>query len=331
MKTNSGTPQLKTTPDAGSRFMGTAPIGPAGQLGIILGLTAITAVCFLVIKAGLPYAPPLRFAGLRALIAGVALLGLMIILHRPLLPPRARWPAISALGLVSTTLAFGAMFLSPSQIGSGIASVLGNTQPVMVPVLAAHFLGERRTRRQWMTLALGLLGVGLIALPTLARPGYAGVVGPLLALTAAGGLSVGTILVKRLGAQLDILALTAWQLIIGSLPLLAVSAIVERSTPIRWTSTFIGLLLFLALGGTAFATAVWYWLIRANDVGRLALFLFLVPIGGLVLGSMVFAEPISVREGAGAAVILIGMGVIAQEARASQSHGRPGLYHDDLP
>jgi len=40
-----------------------------------LGLSAIYAFCFIAIKAGLAFAPPLLFAGLRAEIAGVVLLG----------------------------------------------------------------------------------------------------------------------------------------------------------------------------------------------------------------------------------------------------------------
>ncbi len=40
----------------------------------IVGLTLIYAACYALINAGLAFAPPLRFAGLRALIGGVALL-----------------------------------------------------------------------------------------------------------------------------------------------------------------------------------------------------------------------------------------------------------------
>jgi drug/metabolite transporter (DMT)-like permease len=79
-------------------------IAQLGRPLIVLGLTVIYAVCFVAIKAGLPFMPPLRFAGLRALLGGLALLGLMVALHRPLLPPRRSWPWIVALGFSSTTL-----------------------------------------------------------------------------------------------------------------------------------------------------------------------------------------------------------------------------------
>lgn len=59
-----------------------------GRPLIGLTLTAIYAVCFAAIKAGLPFAPPLRFAGLRTIIGGMALLAVMAVMRKPLLLPR---------------------------------------------------------------------------------------------------------------------------------------------------------------------------------------------------------------------------------------------------
>ena len=44
-------------------------------------LTIIYAFCYVAIKAGLPFAPPLRFAGLRALIGGILMLGVLVALR----------------------------------------------------------------------------------------------------------------------------------------------------------------------------------------------------------------------------------------------------------
>ena len=307
---------------------------------IVLGLTAIYAVCFAAIKAGLPYAPPLRFAGLRALLGGAALLGLMAVLRRPLLPPRRSWPWIAAVALTATTISFGAMFLSPGRTGAGIASVLGNTQPVIVPVLAALFLGERMTRGKWAALVLGMAGVTLIALPALSGADAYGATGAALALAASGGLAVSNIIVKRMQPQIDVLALTGWQLVAGSLPLFATSVAFEGDVPVVWNATFVSLLLFLALIGTALATAVWYWLIRRDDLGRLTMFFFLVPVFGLGIAALVFGEGVSLLEGIGVSVTLTGIGAIALEgwriqrtssqSEPSPDHVRAG-FHCVLP
>lgn len=296
----------------------TPSLGGRRQAAVVVALTVVYALCFVAITAGLRFAPPLAFAGLRALLGGLVLLGLLAARREPLLPPAASWPWIGAIALTATTIGFGAMFLSPGRTGAGIASVLGNTQPLIVPALAAVFLNERMTAGKWVALACGLAGVILIASPHFIGAANSGGVGPALALAASLGLALSTVLVKRMQPQIDVLVLTAWQLLVGSVPLLAVSIGVEGDAVIRWTWPFIGLLLFLALPGTALANAVWYWLIRNGDVGRLSMFFFLIPAFGLLFASLILSEAIEPIEILGVAVTFAGIGVVAWEGASTQ-------------
>jgi drug/metabolite transporter (DMT)-like permease len=93
-----------------------------------------------------------------------------------------------------------------------------------------------------------------------------------------------------------LLALAAWQLMIGSLPLLGASAVFEPNAGITWNIEFVGLLLFLALVGTSFTTALWYWLLQRMEVGRLTMFLFLVPVVGLGIAALAFGERVGPLE-----------------------------------
>lgn len=293
---------------------------------IAIGLTAVYAACYVAIAAGLAYAPPLAFAGWRLVIAGAALLVLVAALRRPLVPERRQWPWILFLALAATAAAYGAMFASPGRAGAGIASVLGNLQPIFVVGLAALVLGERMSRADWATLALGLLGAIAIAWPAL-RGGAAGLAGPALALAASVGFAVGSVLIKRLEPGAALLAVTGWQLLVGGLPLLAASALLERGSPVRWTAEFAALLLFLALPGTALATAVWYWLVQGGDVGRLSLVFFLVPVFGLGLAVAIFGEPIGATETAGVAIIFAGIGIaLAQQWLGTTRAAAPRPY-----
>jgi len=151
-----------------------APPGTGTRpLLVMVAITGISALCFVAIKAGLGSAP-LLFAGLRTLIGGAALLGLAAARRRPILPTRRDWPWILALAPVTTTLTYGAMFLSAGRTGAGIAAVLGNLQPLLAIALAAAVLGERIARRTGVALGLGLGGVALIAWPALTGPGAYG-------------------------------------------------------------------------------------------------------------------------------------------------------------
>ena len=118
------------------------PVSPGMRTALMLVVIALAAVCYSAIKAGLAFAPPLRFAGVRTLLGGLALLSVLVFRQQPLWPQArvARW--ILPLGVLSTTFTYGTMFVSPAYTGAGIASVLGNTQPLIIIVLAALFLSE---------------------------------------------------------------------------------------------------------------------------------------------------------------------------------------------
>lgn len=298
---------------------------PAGVwIGSVLAFTILYAVCFPAIQAGLAFAPPLLFGGLRALIGGTALLLVLVALRAPLLPARRHWPVLLAIAATSTTMGFGAMFLSPGRTSAGIASVLGNTQPLFVLVLAAFFLGERVGRGKGVALLLGLTGVTLISYQALAGADADGLSGAVLALGAAGGAATGSVLVKRAGLApgtpgreaVPLLALAAWQLMIGSLPLLGASAVFEPNARITWNLEFVGLLLFLALAGTSVTTALWYWLLQRTEVGRLTMFLFLVPVVGLGIAALVLGERVGPLELGGAALIVAGIAAVVREGAA---------------
>ncbi len=289
-----------------------------------MGVSFIYASCFTLIKAGLAYSPPLAFGGLRALIGGLILLGFLLIQKQPFLPKRDEWGAIIIIGFISTFLNFGAMFLSPGRTGAGIASVLGNIQPLITLVLAAIFLDERFTRPKMLALIFGLFGVSLIAYPALSGPSRYGIGGELLALSASASSAVGSILVKQITRKASMLIVAAWQLVLGSLPLLVLSFRMEPAQQITWTPDFIGDLLFLAIVGTSLVTMGWYWLLQNHEVGHLTLYLFLTPLFGLLIAVIVFNEKVGLLESMGVFLTLAGIGVIALKAVL------PGKRHQQI-
>lgn len=313
--------QVGAVPKTGPNLLSnSAPVAAKAQVLSMLGITLIYATCFIAIKAGLAFAPPLFFGGVRALIAGASLLVVVVVIGGPLLPTRQSWPWLLALAATATTITFGGMFLSPGRTGAGVASVLGNTQPFITLLLAALFLGEKLTPGKVIVFVAGLIGVGLIAAPALLGSDIYSFLGSLMALASSAGSAAGNIIVKRMGTQFNLLTMTAWQLILGSLPLLLVSALFEGGAKVIWDLEFIGILLFLALIGTAFTTAVWYWLVQRGDVSRLTLFFFLVPVFGLAMAALFYGEEVSLLEISGVVFIIGGIGVvIREEVRANHS------------
>ncbi len=284
---------------------------------LLFAIIAVTAVCYPALKTGLESAPPWRFAGLRTLIGGLFLLALLPVLKRSLWPRRelAKW--IVPLALLATTLTFGSMFLSPAFAAAGIGSILGNIQPLCIIILAALFLGERMSTAKTVALSLGLAGIALIAGPLVVKGDLRELAGAAFAVVSSVSAASASVLVKRLQPGSDVLALTAWQLILGSLPLLALSALVERDARITWSLPFSALLLFLA--ATALTTVGWFWLLQHYEAGTLSLYLFLVPIAGLLLAYLIRGETLGPTRIAGVLLVLAGLGAAVSGRRLSHS------------
>jgi len=273
----------------------------------MLLVVLLSASCYLLVKAGLAFAPSLRFAGLRALLAGLALL-IFLVIRQKQFWPRA-WLAwwIVPLGLTATTFTYGTMFLSPTYLGAGIATVLGNLQPLWIIILASVFLGEPITSRKILILVSALVGLGLIALNPKGGGGGHTLHGSLLALGTSAGGATASIIVKKLKPGVDLLALIGWQLVVGSLPLLAWSWATEP-TSIHWTPEFLGLLLIVALVGTSLTSVVWFQLLQETEAGPLSLWLFLVPVLGLLFGYLVYGETLGGTTIWGILFILLALG-----------------------
>lgn len=276
-------------------------------------LTLIYALCFTAIKSGLPFIPPVLFGALRAFFGGIVLLIFLAAIKQRIMPRSYEYRWIIAIGLIATTVVYGGMFLSPGRTGAGIASVLGNLSPLFAVVLAAAVLHEKVSTYTKIAVGMGMLGVLLISFPDLFIGGFVGIAGPLLALAASLGAAAGNVLVKKMDNEGSILVVTAWQLVVGSLPLFLLSLLFEQGRPVVWNETSLGLLFFMAVIGTALTTAVWFWLIQRHDVGKLSLSLFLIPVFGLLIAAAVFKEKIHINEILGIASILFGTALLAMD------------------
>ena len=291
-----------------------------GRHVILAAVAALLyAGCYAAIKAGLAYAPPYRFAALRSLIGGCALLAFLVVYRQPLIPARRLWPPIALLAVLGPLIGFSAMFHSPLHTGAGLASVVGNTGPLLVIVFAGIFLGERITLGKLAALVLGIAGVTLIAMPGTASTASWHATALVLPLVAASSGAAESLIVKQVQPGRDVLAVTAWQFLIASIALFALSASLEPQSRITWTRELTLLLVLLAGGSTAAATSLWYWLIQREEVSRLSLVLFLVPVAGLGLGTALFAERVTPVQTGGIVLVFAGVAAAAL-LRSRTSH-----------
>jgi drug/metabolite transporter (DMT)-like permease len=81
------------------------------------------ALCFPLIVVGLALAPPLTFAALRAFVAGVGLLLPAVLLRRAWPRGWRVWLGLLGVGLTTSSMGFGGMFLAGGLVSPGLATV----------------------------------------------------------------------------------------------------------------------------------------------------------------------------------------------------------------
>ncbi|MFQ5690808.1 MAG: EamA family transporter, partial [Gemmatimonadota bacterium] len=150
--------------------------------------------------------------------------------------------------------------------------------------------------------------------PTVVDPTQAGAAGAVFPLAAAAGFAGSSVLFKRMEAGASLVQVVAWQMLLGGVPLLAVSAWLEPEAAIAWSGAFTAELLFLGVVGSALAAWLWYWLVQRDEVGRLSLLLFAVPLLGLALAVPLFHEPLGPLEIGGVAATLGATLIVARDS-----------------
>lgn len=259
---------------------------------IFLLLSVIWASDFVVIKLGLGVSPPLIFAGLRYFLAGIVLL-LMMIARRNFHFTSLREALISILLGVLATMEFGFLYFGMQYTGAGVASLLFNTQPIMVAVLAIAFLKEALTKNKIFANVFGFLGICLIFAGNLSD--WLINLGGFFVLLGAFSWAVGTIVFKLARIE-NLLSATSLMLLTCGTFLLVIGAFFEANFHLGMTLKFALILIYLATICSAFGITVWFHLLKRYEVSQLSPYLFLVPAFGVFLGWLLLSEKMYLNE-----------------------------------
>lgn len=294
------------------------------KASLIVLVMFLWAVCFPLIVAGFSYAPHLTFASLRAFLAGSALVALGMIFGRPWPRGMRVWLAIVGIGLGATSLGFLGMFMASEFILPGLATVLANAQPLMAAVLATAVLGERLGGRGKAGLALGSVGIVLIAAPQVQAPaGSAFGLGAAYILLAALGITISNVLIRALAGRADTLMAMGSQMLIGGVPLTVGAFLYEEPMSVTFSPQFVLILLAISLLGTSLAYWLWSEILRTTDLSRANAFAFLVPGFGLAMGAIFFGETIGLLTSLGILVTLVGIAMTNTDRSEAEKSPEP--------
>ena len=273
--------------------------GLAGGALVLLAL--IWGYTWPLMKSMLTYADPFVYAAMRTFIAGLVLIAVLPLFRRPVRPKAVGLTAL--LGVLQTAGFLGLMTWALQGEGAGKTAILTYTMPFWLLLMAWVFLGERLKGFQWVAVVVALAGLILVLSPWELKGGWSSLMAVGGALSWALSAIVAKLLRKR--HEVDLLSLTAWQLFLGSLPLVVVAA--ATWSPPVWSGMFIYGLAFTVLAGNCLAWILWLYLLSALPAGTAGLGMLLTPVIGITASWIQLGERPGGIEGAGMLLIVFAL------------------------
>ncbi|MFD8734089.1 EamA family transporter [Streptomyces sp. NPDC059618] len=267
-----------------------------------VALTAFAPVAwganYFVTHEYLPADRPLYGAALRALPAGLVLLAL-----RRRLPRGAWWWRSAVLGLLNMSVFFVLVYVASQLLPTSVASTVMAVAPLTMMLIAWPLVSERPRPAHLAGAVTGLAGVCLMLLTGVDAVSVPGILASAAAMLVS---SFGFILAKRWNAGVDVLASTAWQLIAGGVFLLPVAAVAEGAPPALSGPTLLAFG-YVTLIATALAFVAWFTGLRHLPTGTVGLIGLLNPVTGVLLGTVVAGEVLTLRQLGGLVLVLAGV------------------------
>ena len=290
-------------------------------------------------KEVLPLTSPMFVATVRLIPAGLILILWAASKNRKLPKNAKGWLAVSLFALVDGAMFQGCLAEGLAKTSAGLGSVIIDSQPLTVAILASLLFGETLGAAGIGGLALGVVGLSLLEIPNETLVGLVSSSGDgesanalqafaahpfesgeFWMLLAAQSMAVGTVMVRWVVKYVDPVMATGLHMFLGGVPLLMYSLVSE---PDVYENIFgngaLGIadganLLYASVFGGALAYSLFFYFASSGNLTKLSSLTFLTPVFAVVGGYFALGETLDAQQLVGAAVTLGGIYLVNTNA-----------------
>jgi drug/metabolite transporter (DMT)-like permease len=289
-------------------------------------------------KGTIPHTTPLFMAGVRLFPAGLLILLAALVMQRPQPRTWAAWGWITLFGLVDGTLFQGFLAEGLQRTGAGLGSVMIDSQPLAVALMARLLFGEQVGLWGWLGLGFGVMGISLLGIPQdwllalwsgeavglsgLSLPDVVTQLfqnGQWLMLLASLSMAVGTVMVRFVCRHADPVSATGWHMVLGGMPLFLGSALWEQEPWQHLQTSDLGALAYSTIFGSAIAYGLFFYFASTGNLTSFSALTFLTPVFALLFGNLFLGEVLEPLQWLGVSLTLISIYLINQREQFSQT------------
>lgn len=261
-------------------------------------------------KEGVKHVPALQLAAIRQFIGGSLYL-LFFIYKKTAWPKGKQWKTILILSLLNFVLSNGLSTWGVKYISSGLGAIIGALFPLWI-VIISYFRGVSLARLSVIGLLISFGGVCLVFydyLPDFFKPDFR--FGLFLSLLSTLTWAFGTVYTRKKAASFNPYFSLGLQMFLSSILLFAFTGATGSSVSltaipaIAWWS--IG---YLVIVGSVLTFIAFIYCLQHLPVELNSIYAYINPVVALLLGALLFNEPLTIKIIFGGLITLIGLYVV---------------------
>jgi len=258
---------------------------------------------------------PFWLGAARVLAAAAILFLINALRGKRLKPSRGELGILAATGLLLWVGGNGAVNWAEQRIDSSLAALVVGSTPIFVALIEGLIDRRAPSWRFVGSLVLGFSGLAVLTVPTLEGGVSADFLGVAAVVFATISWGVGSILLNRRPARLDVIVVSGWQQLIGGIGFvtiaLGVRETVPRPTPEAWAAWA-----YLVVFGSLLAFTCFVFALKRLPTAVVMTYAYVNPVIAVFLGWFILSEPITVYTLVGMVLIVLGvLGVFREKAR----------------
>lgn len=256
-------------------------------------------------KIGILSAQPLVIGNFRFFIAATLMLSYSYLFQKNRLPNASEWKQLAIYGFLNVTLYLGCFVIALKHVSAGIGSLATATNPLIISILSAFWIGRSVKKTEILGLVFGITGVGIATYPLL-KNSFADTEGLIILSISMISYSVGTVYYASQKWELPLLVINGWQVLLGGVFLVPITLFftnwANNTFDVRFWSSVFWLVIPVSIG----AVQLWLYLLKKDPV-KASLWLFLCPIFGFAYASFLLNEPITSYTYIGTMFVIVGL------------------------
>ncbi|WP_443049545.1 DMT family transporter [Streptomyces sp. HD] len=282
----------------------------AATVTVVLWASAFVSIR----SAGAEYSPGALALG--RLLVGAVVLGLICLVRREGLPPRAAWPGIAISGLLWFGFYSVVLNWGEQQVDAGTAALVVNIGPILIALLGARLLGDPMPPRLLAGMAVSFAGAVTVGL-SMSGEGGSSVLGVVLCLLAAVGYAGGVVAQKPALGHASPLQVTTYGCLVGAVLCLPFGGqLIDDAADASLSATLN--LVYLGVFSLALAFTTWAYALARTTASRMGATTYAVPALVVLMSWLALGEVPGLLTLAGGALCLAGVAVSRSRTRSAR-------------